>query len=111
MTKLPGLLQPLHVPDSAWEIITMHFVVGIPQSGSANCILVVDKSKKILRHPYTTQSVARLFLDQTYKLHGMPQSIVSDRDKIFTSLFWRELFSLAKVQLRMSTTYHLQSGG
>jgi hypothetical protein len=55
--------------------------------------------------------VAKLFLDSVYKLHGLPQSIVSNRDKIFTSLFWRELFRLAHVQLRLSSAYHPQSDG
>jgi hypothetical protein len=93
----------------------MNFIEGLPNSGNANCILVVvDKFIKMahflpLRHPYTVALVARLFLDQVYKLHGLHVSIVSDRDMIFTSLFWKELFSLAKVQLRISTAYHPQS--
>jgi hypothetical protein len=95
----------------------MDFVEGLPQSGSANCILVVvDKLTKYahfvpLKHPYTAQSVARVLLDQIYKLHEMRKSIVSDRYKIFTGLFWKELFSLAKGQLRMSIAYHPQSNG
>jgi hypothetical protein len=114
-TKLLGLLQPLPIPKESWQIISMDFIEGLPQSGSFNCLLVVvDKFTKYshfipLRHPYTVASVAKVFLDQVYKLHGMPMSIVSDMDIIFTSQFWRELFSLAKVQLRMSTTYHPQS--
>jgi hypothetical protein len=64
-----------------------------------------------LKHPFTASSVAKLFLAQVYKLHGMPQAIVSDRDRIFTSIFWQELFKLAKVDLRMSTSYHPQSDG
>jgi hypothetical protein len=95
----------------------MDFIDGLPLSSSANCILVVvDKFTKFahflpIRHPYTAASVAKVFLEQVYKLHGMPQSIVSDRDPIFTSNFWKELFSLAKVQLRLSTAYHPQSDG
>jgi hypothetical protein len=116
-TKTPGLLQPLPVPDSAWKIITMDFVDGLPQSGSANCIMVVvDKFTKYnhfipLKHPYTAQSVAKQFLNQVYKLHGLPESIVSDRDSVFTSNFWKELFRLANVQLRLSSAYHRQSDG
>jgi hypothetical protein len=113
----PGLLQPLPIPDESWQIVTMDFIDGLPLSSSANCILVVvDKFTKFahflpIRHPYTAASVAKVFLEQVYKLHGMPQSIVSDRDPIFTSNFWKELFSLAKVQLRLSTAYHPQSDG
>jgi hypothetical protein len=110
--KSSGLLQPMDVPDGVWQTITMDFVEGLPQSGSTNCIMmVVDKYTKSshfipLRHPYTATTVAKAFLDQVYKLHGMPSSIISDRDKVFTIKFWRELFHLAKVQLSMSSAYH-----
>jgi hypothetical protein len=95
----------------------MDFIEGLPQSDSANCILVVvDKFTKLVhflpsKHPYTAASVTKLFVDQVYKLHGLPLSIVSDRDPIFNSHFWKELFSMAKVTLRMSSAYHPQSDG
>jgi hypothetical protein len=115
--KSPGLLQPLPVPAESWQIITMDFIEGLPQYGFANCIfVVVDKFTKFahfiaLKHPYTTASVAKVFMDQVYKLHGLPASIVSSRDPIFKSSFWKELFSLTHVQLRMNTSYHPQSDG
>lgn len=111
-SKLLGLLQPLPVPSSAWDIISMDFVEGLPTSGNANCVLVVvDYFTKYahflaLHHPFTATKVAKLFLDQVYKLHGLPSAIVSDRDRIFTSQFLKELFALADVQLHMSTSYH-----
>jgi hypothetical protein len=55
--------------------------------------------------------VAQAFLSNVYKLHGLPQALVSDRDRVFTSTFWRELFKLADVELRLSTAYHPQSDG
>ena len=90
-SKYPGLLQPLPVPSAAWDIISMDFVEGLPVSGSANAILVIiDKFTKYghflpLHHPLNAQTVAKLFMGQIYKLHGLPSVIVSERDKIFTS--------------------------
>jgi hypothetical protein len=102
-SKTLGLLQPLSVPDAAWQHISMDFVDGLPIVWCCNCILVVvDCFTKYnhflaLRHPYTAQSVAKLFLNQVYKLHGLPLSIVSDRDSIFTSQLWSALFELVGV--------------
>jgi hypothetical protein len=79
----------------------MDFIEGLTQSSNANCIfVVVAKFTKFghfiaLKHPYTTASVAKVFVDQVCKLHGLPSAIVSDRDPIFTSNFWNELFNLA----------------
>ncbi|XP_035823161.1 uncharacterized protein [Zea mays] len=115
--RLPGLLQPLPVPSSLWQIISMDFIEALPSSHSYTCILVVvDLFSKYanflpLKHPFTALTVARLFHDQVYKHHGLPHSIVSDRDKVFLSNLWKELFRLADVQLRMSSAYHPQSDG
>jgi hypothetical protein len=113
--KYPGLLQPVQIPSSAWQIISVDFIEGLPSSGRFNAILVVvDKLTMYghflaLKHPFTALSVAKLFLAHVYKLHGLPQSIISDRDRIFLSRLWRELFTLADVQLCMSSAYHPQS--
>jgi hypothetical protein len=57
-------------------------------------------------HPFTALEVATLFMNNIFKLHGLPQAIVSDRDKIFTSNLWKELFKLLGTQLHMSSAYH-----
>ena len=73
--------------------------------------MVVDRLSKYahfvpLAYPYTASIVAQAFLDYIFKLHGMPGSIISDRDPIFTSKFWQELFRLQGTTLSMSTAYH-----
>jgi hypothetical protein len=72
--------------------------------------VVVDRFSKYahfmpLKHPFSAPSVAQIFLDQVVKLHGLPKSIMSDRDKIFTSSFWTQLFKLMGTQLNLSTAY------
>ena len=98
-----GLLQPLEVPSSDWADIAMDYIERFPHVGGKTVILtVVDRFSKYahfiaLGHPYTAISVARVFFDNIVRLHGVPCSIVSDRDPVFTSAFWTELFNLAGV--------------
>jgi len=79
-------------------------------------MVVVDRLSKAahfiaLAHPYSAATVAQAYLDNVFKLHGNPNSIVSDRDKVFTSEFWKEFFSLQGVALKLSSAYHPQSDG
>jgi hypothetical protein len=112
-----GLLQPLPIPDEAWKQLSMDFIEGLPLSEKCNVIVVVvDRLTKYahffaVKHPYTAQSIAQLFLDNVVKLHGMPKSIVSNRDPIFLSKFWKELFTLYEVKLTLRTAYHPQTNG
>jgi hypothetical protein len=95
----------------------MDFIDGLPKSASYFVILVVvDHLTKYahfmpLKHPYTTSSVALAFFNNIVKLHGVPTTIVSDKDRVFTSNFWKELFRLLNIQLCMSSSYHAQTDG
>lgn len=112
-----GLLQPLPIPKRPWAVVSLDFIEGLPKSGGYNAILVVvDKFCKYahfvpLRHPFTALDIAKTFMHEIYHLHGLPLGIISDRDRIFTSQVWQELFRLCKMELRMSSSYHPQTDG
>ena len=107
-----GLLLPLPVPTAVWTDIGLDFVEALPKVRGKSVILtVVDRFSKYchfipLAHPYSAESVAQAFFADIVRLHGMPQSMVSDRDPIFTSTFWRELMRLMGAKLHMTTTFH-----
>jgi hypothetical protein len=90
----------------------MDFITGLPKWGNESIIMViVDHLSKYanlctLQHPFTTSTVAQIFMDQLFKLHGMPHSIVSDCDPNFTINFWQELFKIQGTELHLNTTYH-----
>jgi hypothetical protein len=112
-----GLLQPLEPPGSVWADIAIDFVEGFPRVGGKSVVMTgVDRFSKYAHfipfgHPYTAVSVAQAFFDNIVKLHGILCSIVSDRDPVFTSTFWKELFTLSGIKLRMSTAFHPQTDG
>jgi hypothetical protein len=115
--KYPRLLDPLPTPDMAWAHVSLDFIEGLPKSQGKEVILVVvDKFTKYahfipLSHPYTVHSVAQAFLDNIVKLHGPPTVLISDRDRIFTSSLWNQIFEAFKTELRFSSAYHPQSDG
>jgi hypothetical protein len=95
----------------------MDFIVGLPKLGNKFVIMVVvDHLSRYahlcaLQHPFTALNVAQLFMDHIFKLHGMPHSIVSNRDPTFTNNFWQEIFRLHSTQFHLSTAYHPQTVG
>ena len=112
-----GLLQPLPIPKQVWEEISMDFISGLPKSkGFDTIFVVVDRLSKyahfiLLKHPYTARRAATIFAKEVVRLHGVPQSILSDRDPLFVSVLWKELFKLQGTVLKMSSSYHPETDG
>jgi hypothetical protein len=104
-----GLLQSLPVPSAVWADVGIDFIEALPKVQGKTVILsVVDRFSKYchfipLAHPYTAESVANAFFADIVRLHGVPQSIISDRDPVFTSAFWQELMRLTGTKLHMSS--------
>lgn len=88
-----GLLQPLLIPLVAWSQFSIDFIEGLPVSSRIDVVMVVvDRLTKYvhfigLKHPYTAATVAQAYLDNIFKLHGLPNSIVSDRDVVLQVYF------------------------
>jgi hypothetical protein len=117
IVKAPCTIQPLPIPLSIWQFISMDFIVGLAKSDNKSIIMVVfDCISKYahfcsLQHPFTTSIVAQIFMDEVFKLHGMAHSIVSYHDPTFTNNFWQERFKIQVTQLHLNTTYHPQTDG
>jgi hypothetical protein len=112
-----GLLQPLEIPSRKWAQVTTDLVTDLPESDGYTAVAVfVDRMTKMVHFAPCTKEVtapeyARLFIDHVFKLHGLPEVIISDRDPRFTSRFWRSLFELLGTDLRFSTAFHPQTDG
>ncbi|CAI7851950.1 unnamed protein product [Closterium sp. NIES-54] len=113
-----GLLQPLPVPEQPWQVVSLDFITGLPPTNAGHdaILVVIDKFSKmghfIPTHTTTrTEETAQLFLKHIISQHGIPKTLISDRDPKFTSKFWKELMSLMGTRLAMSSAYHPQTDG
>ena len=96
---LAGLLQPLANPEWKWEIIFIDFITEFPMTAKQHdsIMVVVDKFSKAthfvpVKSTLKANDIARIFMEEIIKLHGIPKAIVSNRDAQFTANFWKGLF-------------------
>ncbi|PRP72842.1 retrotransposable element protein, partial [Planoprotostelium fungivorum] len=115
--KQSGLLQPLEVPSDRWTSVTIDFMVELPECQGFNAIMVVvDRFTKMshfipCKNTITSEEAAWLYIDRVFRLHGIPEKIVSDRGTQFTAEFWTSFWKQMGTKHSMSTAYHPQSDG
>lgn len=113
-----GLLQPLPIPERPWQQVSLDLIVALPRtkSGQDAVVVFVDKLTKMVHYVATTTNVtapqlSQIFMREVCRLHGVPESILSDRDPRFTAHFWRALWDQLGTKLTMSTAFHPQTDG
>ena len=113
-----GLLHPNEVPEWKWQVISMDFVQGLPMTRNRHntILVVVDRLTKVAHFILGNLSdgapeIAHKFIKEIFRLHGVPEKIISDRDTRITSRFWQTLFSVLGTKLNISSDYHPQTDG
>ena len=113
-----GKMQRIEIPEWKWEGITMDFIVGLPRSKRQHDSIwvIVDRLTKSahflpINTRYSTERLAEIYIREIVRLHGVPISIISDRDPKFTSHFWEQLQRALGTKLKFSTAFHPQTDG
>lgn len=115
--KPSGKLIPTQIPKDIWQIITVDLITDLPECQGFNSIMItIDRLSKMLHaiptnKELTAEGTARLFRDHVWKLHGLPEQVISDRGPQFVSAFMRELNSILGIKTAASTAYHPQTDG
>ncbi|KAJ9518069.1 hypothetical protein QJQ45_009995 [Haematococcus lacustris] len=116
--KPGGLLNPLSIPDYRWESVSMDLITKLPSAShgfDAICVFVDRLSKMVhfvpCKESMNAKGFARLFVDNVFKLHGLPKDMVSDRGPHFHNTFWHHVQKLLGMRGSLSSSYHPQSDG
>jgi len=114
---LAGKLMPNAIPEKPWSHISADFITKLPLAQGYDAILVVcDRFSKMVHfiasiEKTSTEGLAKLFRDQVWRLHSLPESIISDRGVQFAAGMMKELNNLLGIQTKLSTAYHPQTDG
>ena len=115
---LLALVATIRIFEWKWDRITMDFVVGLPLTGRKydSIWVVVDRLTKLthflpVRTDYSLDNLAKLYIKEIVQLHGIPVSIISDRDLWFNLRFWGKLQEALGTQLNFNTAFHPQMDG
>jgi hypothetical protein len=107
------LLHPLPIPNWKWEVVTMDLITKLPRTRKQHnsIMVVVDKLTKdahfiLVKLIQKETNVVDIYMREIAKFHGIPKTIVSDRDPKFTSKLWKGLFKGFETNLNFITTYH-----
>ncbi|KAG0158110.1 hypothetical protein PDIDSM_5623 [Penicillium digitatum] len=112
-----GILRQLPVPERAWQDISMDFITHLPLSYGYDAILVVVDRLTKMKHfihckgTCNAEEVARLYTRHVWKLHGLPNTVVSDRGPQFVAQFWKHLTKRLRITNLLSTAYHPETDG
>ena len=115
--EVAGKLKLGEVPEKLWTHISVNFIMKLPIVAGKDVILVVcDRLSKITHFVATTEGttaegLARLFRDNVWRLHGLPESVVSDRGPQFAAELTKELNKMVEIQIKLSTMFHSQTDG
>ena len=116
-TKPSGPLHPLPIPDKHGDSVALDFIGPLPEDDGYNCILTMtnclgsDYCLIPTRTDATAEDIALLVFDNWYCENGLPADLVSDRDKLFMSCFWKALAKLTGMNLKMPSAYHPETNG
>jgi len=117
MEEVAGKLKMSEVLEKLWTHLTVDFITKLPVVAGNDAILVVcDWLSKMTHFVATTEGtsaegLARLFWDNVWKLHGLPESVVSDRGPQFVAELTKKLNRMLGIETRLSTAFHLQTDG
>ena len=115
--EVVGKLKLGKVPEKSWTYILVDFITKLPIVAGKDAILVVcDRLSKMTHfvatmEGTTVEGLARLFRDNIWRLHRLPESVVSDRGLQFAMELTRELNKMFGIQMKLSTAFHLQTDG